>query len=102
MATDSLLIYGKHDTLLSSELGGWSEELSGQTYVLMSGIYKIADKIRMRGIAVRRVGKILTPHGEYEDIFEYIKAKPQLTQYVITHERPVKLGEVLTHTKTRT
>jgi len=102
MATDSLLIYGKHDTPLSSKLGGWSEESSGHTYVLMSGIYKIADKIRMRGIAVRRVGKILTPHGEYEDIFEYIKAKPQLTQYVITHERPVKLGEVLTHTRTRT
>ena len=101
MATDSLLIYGTHNTPLSSKLGGWSEELSGDTYVLMSGIYKIANKIRMRGIAVRRVGKILTPHGEYEDIFEYIKAKPQLTQYVITHERPVKLGEVLTHTKTR-
>jgi len=102
MATDSLLIYGKHNTPLSKDLGGWSEELSGQTYVLMSGIYKIANKIRMRGIAVRRVGKILTPHGEFEDIFAYIRSYPKLTQYKITHERPVKLGEVLTHTKTRT
>jgi len=101
MATDSLLIYGKHNTPLSSNLGGWSEEISGDTYVLMSGIYKIGDKIRMRGIAVRRVGKIITPHGEFEDIFDYIQKYPQLTQYKITHEKPVKLGEVLTHTKIR-
>jgi len=99
MATDSLLIYGKHNTPLSSCLGGWSEEISGDTYVLMSGIYKISDKIRMRGIAVRRVGKIMTPHGEFEDIFDYIRKYPQLTQYKITHEKPVKLGEVLTHKK---
>ena len=101
MATDSLLLYGRHNTPLSSRLGGWSEELSGDTYVLMSGIYKIADKIRMRGIAVRRVGRILTPHGEFEDIFAYIRSYPKLTRYTITHERPVKLGEVLAHTKAR-
>jgi len=101
MATDSLLLYGRHNTPLTKDLGGWSEELSGDTYVLMSGIYKIADKIRMRGIAVRRVGRILTPHGEFEDIFAYIRSYPKLTRYTITHERPVKLGEVLAHTKAR-
>jgi len=101
MATDSLLIYGKHNTPLTKDLGGWSEELSGDTYVLMSGIYKIGDKIRMRGIAVKRVGRIQTPHGEFEDIFAYIRSYPKLTRYIITHERPVKLGEVLRHTRTR-
>ncbi|UYL65052.1 MAG: hypothetical protein OBKJMPBA_00020 [Methanophagales virus PBV304] len=101
MATDSILVYGKADTPTNKKLGGWSFEDEGDTYVLMSGIYKIGGKIRMRGIAVRKVGKIQTPHGEFNDIFDYIKAYPQLTQYKITHERPVKLGEVLTHTKLR-
>ena len=101
MATDSLLVYGEADTPLNKDLGGWSFESKGDTYVLMSGIYKIADKIRMRGIAIKRVGRILTPHGEFEDIFAYIRSYPKLTRYVITHERPVKLGEVLAHTKAR-
>jgi len=102
MATDSLLIKGQHNTPLSKDLGGWSFESEGDTYVLMSGIYKLGDKIRMRGIAVKRVGRIQTPHGEFEDIFEYIRTYPQLTEYIVTHEKPVKLGEVLTHTKLRT
>jgi len=102
MATDSLLIKGQHNTPLSKDLGGWSFESEGDTYVLMSGIYKLGDKIRMRGIAFRRVGRIQTPHGEFEDIFEYIRSYPQLTEYIIINERPVKLGEVLAHTKART
>jgi len=102
MATDSLLLYGKPDTPLNKELGGWSLDTEGETYVLMSGIYKIGDKIRMRGIAFRHVDRIRTPHGEFEDIFAYIKAYPQLQIYKITHERALKLGEVLTHTKLRT
>ncbi len=101
MATDSILVRGKAETQTSKELGGWSFETDGETLVLMSGIYKLGDKIRMRGMAVSRVGKIKTPHGEYEDIFRYIEDKPQLSTYVITHERPIKLGEVLTHTKLR-
>jgi len=102
MATDSILIYGDVITPLNKELGGWSLDIEGEGLVLMSGIYKIGDKIRMRGIAFRHVDKIRTPHGEFADIFEYIKAFPQLTEYKITHERPLKLGEVLAHTKLRT
>jgi len=102
MATDSILVYGDVITPLNKELGGWSLDIEGEALVLMSGIYKIGDKIRMRGIAFRHVDKIRTPHGEFADIFEYIKAFPQLSEYKITHERPLKLGEVLAHTKIRT
>lgn len=99
-ATDSVLFKGKPDIPLSKELGGWNLENEGETIVLRSGIYKIGNKLKNRGI--KKADNLKTPHGNFIDIFDYIEKMPNLTKYPITINRPLTFAEVLLHHKKRT
>lgn len=98
-ATDSILFKGKPDLPVSDELGAWSQEDSGQTIVIKSGIYQINEKYKSRGL--QKGMRIKTPGGQqYRDLFDYIKQRPFNTVYPVMLERPVSFREALAHTKT--
>lgn len=96
-ATDSIVVKGEGRSKHKAELGGWEKQAYGDTIILKSGIYRIANKIKTRGMS-RKI-KVDTPYGKYEDIFDYIKDKPDLLQYPINVKRPVSMGEALLKTK---
>lgn len=94
-ATDSILFSHDPEIPQSKELGDWSLQSVGDTTVLRSGIYKIADKMKNRGI--KKAERLKTPHGQFKDIFEYIRRVPALTEYPIIMNRPLTFIEVLIH-----
>ena len=94
-ATDSILYDTSIDATTNTKMGGWGIDGSGETIVLRSGVYKIADKLKSRGFG--RKNKIKTPYGEFNSIFDYIHEQPSLTEYKVWIERPVNLGEALLH-----
>ena len=96
-ATDSIVAKGNIHCCGSSKLGDWEKQAYGDTIILKSGIYRIANKIKTRGM--NRKIKVDTPYGKYEDIFDYIKDKPDLLQYPVNIKRPVSMGEALLKTK---
>ena len=97
IATDGIILDTEPDLIPSNELGNWDLEASGDTIILRSGIYKIGDTIRNRGLS--KVAHFSTPHGDFNDIFSYIKNVPELTKYSISSIRPRSMGECLLHTK---
>jgi len=99
-ATDSLLLQGKHDMPESKMLGEWSLDRVSDTTILRSGIYKMGDKVKKRGMA--KTEKLKTEYGEFDTIFDYLREKPALTQYPININRPVNFVEALLHSKKRT
>lgn len=96
-ATDSVLLKGSPEIYTSKKLGGWSLQKKGNTVVLRSGIYKIDDSIKSRGL--KKVAHITTPDGEFKDIFDYIRRKPDNTSYTINTMRPLNFREVIQHHK---
>ena len=98
-ATDSVLISGDVDNPENTELGGWGLERKGESIVFKSGMYKIGDKVKSRGI--QKAYSFETPYGEFNTLFDYMRAKPELTEYEIITHRPVNLGEAIVHTKKR-
>lgn len=96
-ATDSIVAKGFIRVTDKADLGDWEKQAYGDTIILKSGIYRIANKIKTRGM--NRKIKVDTPYGKYEDIFDYIKDKPDLLQYPINIKRPVSMGEALLKTK---
>lgn len=96
-ATDSIVVKGEGRQKHKADLGDWEKQAYGDTIILKSGIYRIANKIKTRGM--NRKIKVDTPYGKYEDIFDYIKDKPDLLQYPINIKRPVSMGEALLKTK---
>jgi len=97
-ATDGLLLDKLPDIEYTKQLGDFSFEGEGETYIIKSGIYKIENKYKSRG--VRKIGKLKTPFKSYNNIFDYIRDKPYWTIYPVIIERPLHLGECLLHTKT--
>lgn len=96
-ATDSIMVKGLVDPKIKAKLGDWEKQDYGETIILKSGIYRIANKIKTRGMS--RKTKIDTPYGKYVNIFEYIQDKPELVVYPINAIRPVSMGEALIKTK---
>ena len=99
-ATDSVLFQGTPDLPTSNKLGDWSLEKVGDTTVLRSGFYKIDNTLKSRGI--KKEGKILTPTGEYNSLFDYIIQNPDLLVYPVIATRPLSFSEVLHKSKTYT
>lgn len=100
VATDGVVLKEKPDLPYSNDLGAWDYEGGGDAVVIRSGLYRIGDKMKNRGL--KSMSRLKTPHGSYADIFEYIQENPTLQQYPITIERPLGMGECLVHTKTKT
>lgn len=96
-ATDSILVKGQGRQKHEAELGDWELQAYGDTIILKSGIYRIANKIKTRGM--KRKTQINTPYGKYDSIFDYIKDKPDLLQYPINSMRPVSMGEAMLKTR---
>jgi len=99
VATDGIILDKKPKIPYSDKLGDWSVEGKGDVVIIRSGLYRIADKIRERGI--RSFQGITTKYGAYEDIFEYILDKPNRQCYPIISNRPLNMGECLLHHKTK-
>jgi len=96
-ATDSVLLRGHHNIHTSDEIGKWSLDAKGECIALRSGVYEISGKLKTRGIQRRK--EIKTPYGIYDNLFEYIRDKPHLTQYTFYIERPLHIFETLLHHK---
>lgn len=94
-ATDSILFSHDPELPTSKRLGDWSLQSEGDAQVLRSGMYKIGDKLKNRGI--KKADRLNTPHGKFKDIFEYIRRVPALTEYPIIMNRPLTFIEVLLH-----
>lgn len=94
-ATDSVLFKGKHDFENLNNLGKWKLEKSGKTLVLKSGMYKIDNTLKSRGI--RKTENLKTPYGNFKDIVDYIENKPYLHIYPILTTHPLSYKEVLQH-----
>lgn len=97
-ATDSILIEGKHSIDNTKDLGDWDIDKTGETTVLRSGMYKIAQALKSRGVS--RSSEVNTPDGKYGNIFEYIQAYPNRCKYELLINRPVNLGEAIRHSET--
>ncbi|GAH81547.1 unnamed protein product, partial [marine sediment metagenome] len=96
-ATDSVLVKGQGRPKSHIEMGDWELQAYGETIILRSGIYRIANKIKTRGMSVKT--ELNTPYGNYKSIFCYMEDHPELVEYPINSTRPVSLGEALTKTK---
>jgi len=96
-ATDGLILDIKPKIEMSKKMGEWSEEGKGDVIMLRSGLYRIGEKVRERGIMSFR--GIKTKYGVYEDIFEYIEDKPERKCYPILSHRPLNMGECIIHHK---
>ena len=92
-ATDSVIFKGEPELQVSNKLGEWSLEQTGQTNVLRSGIYRIDNKLKNRGI--KKAVALETPFGEFKDIFNYIQSRPFETEYPIIMRRPLSFIECL-------
>lgn len=97
IATDSVVFNRDIPIKCGDKLGDWALEASGDTIVIRSGLTKIGDLIKQRGI--RRMFDIHTPHGWYDNLFAYMEDKPELTEYTIMNERPRGIGECLKNYK---
>lgn len=99
MATDSVLFKGKHNIKTSKELGEWGLEGQGETVVLMNGIYEMGEKIKSRGIISKTEAggskKMKTDYGEYDNIFDYMRKQPTLSEYPYYSEKPVQMLEAI-------
>ena len=99
LATDSVMLKGQHTVETSKDLGGWSLDGSGKTIVLMNGIYEMASKVKNRGI-MSKTGQnsakgLKTPYGVHQNIFEYMRACPGLTEYPYYSDKPVQMKEAI-------
>ena len=92
-ATDSVLFKGNPDLQQSNKLGEWDLEKSDNGIVLKSGIYKIGDKVQSRGM--KKAENLKTPHGEFKDIFEYLRKMPNLTEYPVILHNPLTFAKVI-------
>ena len=96
-ATDSVIVEGRVDMDNHKELGEFDVDKVGEGVVLQSGIYEIAGEHKTRGMM--KGSKIECNGIQYDNIFTYIKARPELTKYEWDIERPVNLGEAVVHYK---
>lgn len=96
-ATDSIIVEGNVAMCNNKELGKFDVDKVGAGVVLQSGIYEIAGEHKTRGMM--KGTNIKVGNTEYENIFEYIKDKPELEKYEWEIERPVNLGEAIVHHK---
>ncbi|UYL65053.1 MAG: hypothetical protein QIT46_gp01 [Methanophagales virus PBV305] len=94
-ATDSVLLKEHHNIQTSDKIGQWSLDAKGECIALRSGVYEISGKLKTRGIQHKK--EIKTPYGTYDNLFEYIRDKPHLTQYTFYIERPLHIFEALLH-----
>lgn len=96
-ATDSVLFQGDPELSTSDKLGEWSKEAYGKTTILRSGVYKIDNKLKNRGI--KKAHSLKTPYGKFPDVFNYIQSRPFETEYPIIMTRPLTFIEVLLKNK---
>jgi len=96
-ATDSVLFTGHHNIPECKEIGGWEKKARGEAVCVMSGLYKINEKIKTRGF--KKASKIYTEEGAFNNIFDYVQAFPDRTVYKGTVKRPLHLIESLLHSK---
>ena len=94
-ATDSILMKEKHHIPEGKKLGEWEKQAHGECVAFQSGIYQIENETKSRGI--QRKAQIFSPDGKFDNIFEYIKAYPNRTQYEVIIKRPVHIRESLIH-----
>lgn len=92
-ACDSALFKGNPDLPTSNKLGEWDLEKMDNGIVLKSGIYKIGDKVQSRGM--KKAENLKTPHGEFKDIFEYLRKMPNLTEYPVILHNPLTFAKVI-------
>lgn len=97
LATDGLLIKGDLDNENTKELGTWELDKAGEATILRSGIYSVGDEIKQRGVINEKFFR--TPYGNYENLFDFIREKPELKSYPILNVRPVHLAEAIKHDK---
>lgn len=95
LATDGIVLDKMPRVDFSDNMGEWAVEAEGNCTILKSGIYKIDDKVKNRGI--QSVERLKTPYGAFGSIFDYIQAVPYLTEYRIDRYRPLGFGECVVH-----
>jgi len=96
-ATDSVAFAGEQKLPESNEIGGWELKAEGPADYIMSGLYRIDNKIKTRGF--KKATKINTEEGEFNSIFDYIQVHPEKQTYKGTVKRPLHLIESLLHSK---
>lgn len=96
-ATDGIIRKKRPEHNYNNNLGSWDKDADGDTVIFRSGVYRIGERTKNRGIA--RVEKLVTPYGKYESLFDYLEAQPRLSKYPIINNRPLGLGECLLHTQ---
>jgi len=96
-ATDSIIFQGNPKIKTQNGFGEFEKEETGKTWIIRSGIFSIGEKMKQRGVMTKR--KLQTPYREYENIFEYIKEHPELSEYPIQTTRPIHSREAIIHNK---
>ena len=100
MATDGLLIKGALDVEDTKELGAWGFDGIGDTTILRSGIYAIGDTMKQRCVIKAKTYR--TPHGSFDNLFDYIRQFPDFKRYPVLNHRPYHMRECMIHNKMRT
>lgn len=97
LATDSVLFEGRHKIETSKNLGEWDFEKRGRSVVLMNGVYEIGEKLASRGIMARTESGgsrgLNTPYGAFDNIFHYLRSRPERQEYEFFTDRPLQMGE---------
>lgn len=94
IATDGIKSIGGLSLENSNKLGGWEVQKGKDFLSFQPGISVLDGHVKSRGM--EKAKKIRTSAGtEYENIFEYIRLKPMLTDYEFELERPVGGLEVI-------
>jgi len=94
-ATDGIILDQYPDISYSAQLGCWERDIEGPTSIIRSGLYKIGNRIKNRGL--KSMEGLVTKYGQYQHIFDYIEQQPGLTEYEIMAHRPLSLGECIAH-----
>jgi len=99
IATDGIVMTRCPDLEWSKDLGQWGPPESGKITIIRSGVYRIDDEIKNRGLT--KMEELETPHGAFKNVFDYIEQCPELTKYTVIRHRPLGLGECLAHYRIR-
>lgn len=100
LATDGLLIKGDHTIDECKDLGAWGFDGVAVSTILRSGIYSFGDNMKQR--CVIKANTYRTPHGEFDNLFDYIRKFPEFKKYPVLNHRPYHMRECIVHNKAHT
>jgi len=97
-ATDSVLLEDGYNIDTSSAIGRWELKDTGFCVNIQTGIYSMNGEYKTRGFKIG--GKVYTLDNSYDNVFQLIQDRPELSVYNFSIERPLHLREsVISKTK---